>query len=99
MIFDQGIIELSMTCESFWQELGNQEQEYNFKKLYGLALNISRHIITIRQLFNELTSYNRQSIGIITTYAMIYRHLLRDEHRFNNLVVMINQIKKNNKLE
>ena len=39
--FEQTIVELCMICETFWNELGNDKQEYNLDKIHTLVLEIS----------------------------------------------------------
>lgn len=36
---------------------------------------------------------------MIQNYALIYRYILRDEFRFNDIINNLNQLKKTNKLE
>ena len=46
-----------------------------------------------------MCSHNPQNVDVIQNYALIYRYILRDEFRFNDIVNNLNSLKKTNKLE
>ena len=68
-------------------------------KVHALVLEISKTIMRIKAVFGQLCAFNPQNIDVIQNYALVYRYILRDEFRFNDIINNLNQLKKTNKLE
>ncbi len=64
-----------------------------------VAYQVAKKIIKIKNLFARIIDLNHQCIDTSSTYALVYRHILRDEATFNDLVNRIQHIKNSSKLE
>lgn len=73
--------------------------DYNVEKVSSTLLEIASTIIDIKRLFAELCQLNSQSVSVLQSYALVYRFILRDEYRFEELVSSLNQLQRTNKLE
>ena len=54
-----------------------------------VAYSVSDKIIKIKRLFSKIVTINPLCIDTISTYALVYRHILRDEATFSDLVSRI----------
>ena len=56
-------------------------------------------MIDVKRLFNELGTINPQSVAVLQCYVLVYRYILRDEYRFEEIVRNLGQLYRTNKLE
>ena len=62
-------------------------------------LEIASTIIDIKYLYSRLCQLNPQSVAVLQSYALVYRYILRDEYRYEELVSTLTQLYRTNKLE
>lgn len=82
--FERYLEELSYDCQSFWTDLS--KDDYKVDAALKVAYMVSSKIIKIKEIFSKIISINHQCIDTSSTYALVYRHILRDEATFNDLV-------------
>jgi hypothetical protein len=82
--FEKNLEDLSSDCQTFWIDL--TKDDYKVKSALSVAYRVAGKIITIKQLFQKIIEINPLCIDTSSTYALIYRHILRDEATFNDLV-------------
>jgi hypothetical protein len=75
------------------------KEDYVVQTTLDQAHNVARKIIEVKDLFNKLLSLNPLCIDTLSTYALAYRYVLRDESTFTYLINLIQQIKGASKLE
>lgn len=73
--------------------------DYDVDKMNTTLLDIAANIIDIKSLFSELQSMNPQSVAVLQSYMLVYRFILRDEYRFEQIVNNLGQLQRTNKLE
>ena len=56
-------------------------------------------MIDVKRMFNELGMINPQSVAVLQCYVLVYRYILRDEYRFEEIVRNLGQLYRTNKLE
>ena len=82
--FERNLEDLSFNCQNFWTD--HSKDDYKVENALKLAYNVASKIIKIKDLFSKIISINPQCIDTSSTYALVYRHILRDEATFNDLV-------------
>lgn len=85
--FERNLEDLSFSCQTFWTDL--TKDDYKVENTLTVAYQVSSRIIKIKNLFAKIVDINPQCIDTSSTYALIYRHILRDEATFNELVSRI----------
>ena len=84
MDFERNLEDLSFNCQTFWNDL--TKDDYKVENALKVAYIVSAKIIKIKQLFSKIIDLNPSCIDTSSTYALVYRHILRDEATFNDLV-------------
>lgn len=82
--FEKNLEDLSSDCQTFWTDL--TKDDYKVENALAVAYKVASKIITIKHLFVKIIDINPLCIDTASTYALIYRHMLRDEATFNDLV-------------
>lgn len=73
--------------------------DYDVDKMNATLLDIAANIIDIKSLFTQLQAMNPQSVAVLQSYMLVYRFILRDEYRFEEIVNSLGQLYRTNKLE
>lgn len=84
MDFERNLEDLSFNCQTFWTDL--TKDDYKVENALKVAYLVSDKIIKIKRLFSKIIDLNPSCIDTSSTYALVYRHILRDEATFNDLV-------------
>lgn len=84
MDFERNLEDLSFNCQTFWTDL--TKDDYKVENALKVAYMVSAKIIKIKSLFSKIVELNPSCIDTSSTYALVYRHILRDEATFNDLV-------------
>ena len=79
--------------------LNEINDDYNVQKINDTLLEIAATVIDVKRLFNELGMINPQSVAVLQCYVLVYRYILRDEYRFEEIVRNLGQLYRTNKLE
>lgn len=82
--FERNLEDLSYNCQLFWTDLS--KDDYKVEQAIKVAYQVSWKIIQIKRIFGKIININHQCIDTSSTYALVYRHILRDEATFNDLV-------------